>query len=248
MEPIRTLIIEDDPFAATQLRLLLQDRHPRLLVLATCQDGQEGYEAIQSLKPDLVFTDVEMPRLDGLEMLRKLENPEFEVVFITAFDKYAIGALRLSALDYLLKPLNPAELDATVEHFLKKRSAKLRSEGIIQNFLHNMSTGENAQQRLAVATTEGTHFVPLADLFRVEAMSNYARIFARNSKPIMVSKTLKDMEESLPSDIFLRIHKSHLVNILHIKSLLPEQRVGLSNGDVLEVSRRRWAEVQRAVG
>lgn len=248
MEPIRTLIVEDDPFAATQLRLLLQDRHPRLHVLATCRDGQEGFEAIQNLKPDLVFSDVEMPNLDGLEMLRKLEKPEFEVVFVTAFDKYAIGALRLSALDYLLKPLNPEELDLTVAHFFKKRAAKLHSEGIIQNFLHNMSTGENAQQRLAVATTEGTHFVPLADLFRVEAMSNYARIFSRDSKPIMVSKTLKDLEEALPSNIFLRIHKSHLVNLLHIKSLLPEQRIGLSNGDVLEVSRRRWAEVQRAVG
>jgi len=248
MEPIRTLIVEDDPFAATQLRLLLQDRHPRLHIVAICSDGIEGLQAIQNLKPDLVFTDVEMPNLDGLEMLRGLEKPEFEVVFITSFDKYAIGALRLTALDYLLKPVNPTELDTTVAHFFKKRSAKLRSEGIIQNFLHNMSTGENAQQRLAVATTEGTHFVPLADLFRVEAMSNYARIFARNSKPIMVSKTLKDLEESLPSNIFLRIHKSHLVNILHIKNLLPEQRIGLSNGDVLEVSRRRWAEVQKAVG
>ncbi len=247
MDSIRTLIVEDDPFAATQLRLLLQDRHPRLNVLATCSDGQEGLQAIQSLKPDLVFTDVEMPRLDGLDMLRRLEKTEFEVVFITSFDKYAISALRLSALDYLLKPINPAELDATVEHFAKKRAAKLRSDGIIQNFLHNMSTGENAQQRLAVATTEGTHFVPLADLFRVEAMSNYARIFARNTKPILVSKTLKDLEESLPSNIFLRIHKSHLVNLWHIKNLLPDQRIGLSNGDVLEVSRRRWAEVQRAV-
>lgn len=248
MELIRTLIIEDDPFAATQLRLLLQDRHRNLQVLATCADGLEGLQAIQSLKPELVFTDVEMPNLDGLEMLRRLEKPDFEVVFITSFDKYAIGALRLSALDYLLKPINPTELDATLEHFFRKRDAKLRSEGVIQNFLHNMSAGDNTQQRLAVATTEGTHFIPLADLFRIEAESNYARIFTRNSKPILVSKTLKDLEESLPSNIFLRIHKSHLVNLLHIKKLLPEQRLSLSNGDVLEVSRRRWAEVQLAVG
>jgi len=156
--------------------------------------------------------------------------------------------LRLSALDYLLKPVNPAELDATIAHFFKKRTAKLHSEGIIQNFLHNMSTGEHSQQRLAVATTEGTHFIPLADLFRIEAESNYARIFARNIKPILVSKTLKDLEESLPAKIFLRVHKSHLVNRLHIKNLLPEQRMTLSNGDVLEVSRRRWAAVQAAVG
>ena len=247
MEAIRTLIVEDDPFAATQLRMLLQDRHPSLHVLATCSDGQQGLQAIQTLKPQLVFSDVEMPKLDGLEMLRRLEKPDFEVVFITSFDKYAIGALRLSALDYLLKPVNPTELDATVAHFFKKRDAKLRSEGIIQNFLHNMSTGEHAQQRLAVATTEGTHFIPLADLFRIEAESNYARIFARNSKPILVSKTLKDLEESLPPNVFLRVHKSHLVNRLHIKNLLPEQRMTMTNGDVLDVSRRRWAEVQAAL-
>ncbi|MDO8969197.1 MAG: response regulator, partial [Saprospiraceae bacterium] len=138
MEAIRTLIVEDDPFAATQLRMLLQDRHPSLHVLATCSDGQQGLQAIQTLSPQLVFSDVEMPKIDGLEMLRRLEKPDFEVVFITSFDKYAIGALRLSALDYLLKPVNPAELDATVAHFFKKRDAKLRSEGIIQNFLHNM--------------------------------------------------------------------------------------------------------------
>jgi two-component system LytT family response regulator len=248
METIRTLIVEDDPFAATQLRMLLQDRHPSLHVLATCSDGQQGLQAIQTLNPQLVFSDVEMPKLDGLEMLRRLEKPDFEVVFITAFDKYAIGALRLSALDYLLKPVNPTELDATVAHFFKKRDAKLRTEGIIQNFLHNMSTGEHAQQRLAVATTEGTHFIPLADLFRIEAESNYARIFARNSKPILVSKTLKDLEESLPSNVFIRVHKSHLVNRLHIKNLLPEQRMTMTNGDVLDVSRRRWSEVQAALG
>jgi two-component system LytT family response regulator len=248
MESIRALIVEDDPFAAAQLRLLLQERHRYLQVLATCADGLEGLKAIESLKPELVFTDVEMPNLDGLEMLRRLDKPAFEVVFITSFDKYAIGALRLSALDYLLKPVNPTELDATVANYLKKRDSKLRNEGIIQNFLHNMDTGEYAQQRLAVATNEGTHFVPLADLFRIEAESNYARIFARNSKPILVSKTLKDLEESLPANLFLRIHKSHLVNLLHIKNLLPEQRLGLSNGDVLDVSRRRWAEVQKAVG
>ncbi|MEO6039388.1 MAG: LytTR family DNA-binding domain-containing protein, partial [Saprospiraceae bacterium] len=166
----------------------------------------------------------------------------------TSFDKYAIAALRLSALDYLLKPIDPVDLHAAVDHFLQKRAAKLRSEGMIQNFLHNMSAGEHTQQRLAVATTEGTHFVPLADLLRVEAMSNYARIVVREGKPILVSKTLKDLEESLPANIFLRVHKSHLVNLFHIKNLLPEQRLGLSNGDVVDVSRRRWAEVQRAMG
>lgn len=247
-EPIKTILVEDDPFASTQIRMLLQDRHPRLRVVATCSDGLEGLQAIQTLQPDLVFTDVEMPKLDGLEMLRRLEKPTFEVVFITSFDKYAIGALRLSALDYLLKPVNPAELDQAVTHFFQKRASKLHSEGIIQNFLHNMSTGEHAQQRLAVTTTEGTHFVALNDLLRVEAMSNYARIFVRNGKPILVSKTLKDLEESLPEKFFLRVHKSHLVNLLHIKKLLPEQRLALSNGDVVDVSRRRWAEVQLAVG
>jgi two-component system LytT family response regulator len=247
MEPIKTLIVEDDPFAAAQLRMLIQDRHPRLHVLATCADGLEGLRAIEALKPDLVFTDVEMPNLNGLEMLRRIEKPEFEVIFITSFDKYAIGALRLSALDYLLKPVDPAELGAAVAHFFEKRAARLRSEGMIQNFLHNMSAGEHGQQRLAVATTEGTHFIPLAELLRVEAMSNYARLFVRGAKPLLVSKTLKELEESLPANLFLRVHKSHLVNVLHIKNLLPEQRLGLSNGDVVEVARRRWAEVQKAV-
>jgi len=248
MDPIKTIIVEDDPFAATQIRMLLQDRHPRLRVHATCADGLEGLQAIQDIKPDLVFTDVEMPNLNGLDMLRRLEKPDFEVVFITSFDKYAIRALRLSALDYLLKPVNPAELDEAVAHYFKKRGAKLHSEGIIENFLHNMSAGEYAQQRFAVATTEGTHFVPLSDLLRVEAMSNYARIIVRKGKPILVSKTLNDIEQSLPDKVFLRVHKSHLVNLWHIKNLLPEQRLALSNGDVVEVSRRRWAEVLRGVG
>jgi two-component system LytT family response regulator len=111
-----------------------------------------------------------------------------------------------------------------------------------------MSTGDNTQQqRLAVATTEGTHFIPLAELLRIEALSNYAKIIVKNSKPITVSKTLKDLEEMLPAKMFLRIHKSHLVNLLHIKNLFPDQRLGLTNGDVLEVARRRWPEVQQAM-
>lgn len=247
MDAIKTIIVEDDPFAATQIRMLLQDRQPLLRVLATCADGLEGLEAIGTLKPDLVFTDVEMPNLNGLDMLRRLEKPAFEVVFITSFDKYAIRALRLSALDYLLKPVNPEELDEAVANYFRKRKAKQHSEGMIENFLHNMSAGEHAQQRFAVATTEGTHFIPLNDLLRVEALSNYARIILRKGKPILVSKTLKDIGESLPDKVFLRVHKSHLVNLWHIHKLLPDQCLSLSNGDVVEVSRRRWAEVQEAV-
>jgi two-component system LytT family response regulator len=247
MERVKTIIIEDDPFASVQMRMLLQDRHPRLDLVASCSDGLEGLAAIEAFQPDLVFTDVEMPKLTGLEMLQRLGKPLFEVIFITSFDKYAINALRLSALDYLLKPVNPAELDEAVSQFFKKRAAKFQREGVIQNFLHNISTGEHAQQRLTVSTTEGTHFIPLSDLLHVEAMSNYARIFIRNGKPILVSKTLKEIEESLPPTIFLRVHKSHLVNLLHIKQLLPEQRLAMSNGDVIEASRRRWADVQRAV-
>ncbi|MBL7810467.1 MAG: response regulator transcription factor [Saprospiraceae bacterium] len=248
ISPVKTIIVEDDPFAATLLRMLLQDRYPQCHIVAICGNGMEGLQAIQQLKPELIFTDVEMPVLNGLDMLKRVENPDFEVVFITSFDKYAISALRLSALDYLLKPVEPAELDATLAQFFKKRNEKKRSEGIIQNFLHNMSTGENTQQqRLAVSTTEGTHFIPLAELLRIEALSNYAKIIVKNSKPITVSKTLKDLEETLPANMFLRIHKSHLVNLLHIKNLLPDQRLSLTNGDVLEVARRRWPEVQQAM-
>lgn len=246
--PVRVLIVEDDPFAATQLRMLIQDKHPQFRIVATCANGLEGLQAIQQLTPELVLTDVEMPELNGLEMLKRVESPDFEVVFITSFDKYAISALRLSALDYLLKPVNPEELEATLHQFLRKKKEKQRSEGIIQNFLHNMNSGENASaQRLAVATSEGTHFIPLAELLRIEALSNYAKIIVKNSKPITVSKTLKDLEETLPANMFLRIHKSHLVNLLHIKNLLPDQKLSLTNGDVLEVARRRWPEVQQAM-
>ncbi|HLP96616.1 MAG TPA: LytTR family DNA-binding domain-containing protein [Saprospiraceae bacterium] len=246
--PVRVLLVEDDPFAATQLRMLIQDKHPTFRILATCQNGLEGLQAIHQLKPELVLTDVEMPELNGLEMLKRVENPDFEVIFITSFDKYAISALRLSALDYLLKPVKPDELENSLNHFLQRKREKKRNEGIIENFLHNMTIGENtAQQRLAIATSEGTHFIPLAELLRIEALSNYAKIIVRNSKPITVSKTLKDLEESLPADMFIRIHKSHLVNLLHIKNLLPDQRLSLTNGDVLEVARRRWPEVQQAM-
>lgn len=246
--PVKVILVEDDPFAATQLRMLIQDQHPQFHILATCSNGREGLQAIQQLKPELVLTDVEMPELNGLEMLKRVDSPDFEVIFITSFDKYAISALRLSALDYLLKPVNPEELASSLLHFLQKRKEKQRNEGIIQNFLHNMNSGENAQnQRLAVATSEGTHFIPLAELLRIEALSNYAKIIVKNSKPITVSKTLKDLEETLPTNMFLRIHKSHLVNLLHIKNLLPDQKLSLTNGDILEVARRRWPEVQQAM-
>jgi len=248
---IRTIIIDDEPFNRELLHAKLRALAPDMQVLAQCENGLTGLAAIEKHRPELVFLDVEMPLMNGLDMLRKISAPAFEVIFITAFNQYAINAIKLSALDYLLKPIDSTELLAALARYRKKRQKALSEAPAarIQNVLENFSQKQLPDAfKLAVASVEGTFFYKLEDVLRCQGKENYTWLFFREQKPVLASKTLREYEVLLTAHGFLRIHKSHLVNRRFVKNILPERRLLLTDGTELEIAKRRLAEVKAWIG
>ena len=244
---IRTIIIDDERFNRELLEAKLAALAPDVQVLARCENGLTGLTAIETHRPELVFLDVEMPRLNGLDMLRQIAAPDFEVIFITSFDQYAISAIKLSALDYLLKPVRSEELVAAIARFRGKRQKPVSETpgARIQNALENFSQKQTpAAFKLAVATVEGTSFYKLEDVVRCQGEENYTRLFFNKKKPVLASKTLREYEELLVPYGFLRIHKSHLINRRFVKNILPLRRLLLLDSTEVEIAKRRLSEVK----
>jgi len=182
-------------------------------------------------------------------MLQKLSNRNFELIFTTAYDHYAIKAIRFSALDYLVKPIEVEELKSAVERAIQKRSQHLPNNRI-ENLLYNIAEEKEIKARIAIPSVEGLLFVNLVEIIYLEAESNYTFIFLQNDKKITVSKTLKEFEELLPSSVFIRIHHSYIVNKKYIQRYIKGEggQVVMTNGKILDVSRRKKEEFMKAIG
>ncbi len=244
MKSITAIIVDDEKFNREQLRIKLETYFPEIEIAAMCENGSEANRAVQVHNPDLVFLDIEMPVLNGLDFLRQFKDPMFEVIFITAYDQYAIRAIKFSALDYLLKPLDVDELQAAVNRFLEKRSKGIDNKSLLKNLIHNLKSAKQSEYRLAINSTEGTHFLNTEEIIRCEADSNYTLFHLHKRNKMISSKTLKEYEDLLTDHNFIRVHKSHLVNRKFIKALSNEGYVILTDDSHVEVSRRRYAEVK----
>ncbi|MEO6166525.1 MAG: LytTR family DNA-binding domain-containing protein [Chitinophagales bacterium] len=249
---IKALIIDDEDSAVNVVKLLLNKYVPEIDSITTAVGSREGWLAIQNFKPDLVFLDIEMPMMSGFELLEKFPDYAFDVIFITAYDHYAIKAIRFSALDYLLKPIDADELRTAVQRFLARKtfSAEKKSttndhKAQYDNLLHNLKTEQPNDYRLAISTTVGTYFYQTDEIIRCEADGNYTKFFLINKKPVIASKTLKEFDEILSGQQFIRVHRAHLVNKKYIRSLTNDHELHLSDDSSVEVSRRRWEEVKR---
>lgn len=223
--------------------------HNNTAVVRECANAQEGIEAIKEEKPDVVFLDVEMPRMNGFGMLQQLEQRNFELIFTTAYDHYAIQAIRYSALDYLVKPIEINTLMDAVEKARERRQIEIPNQRI-EALLYNLVNERNQKSRIVIPSHEGLQFVELDDIIYLEAESNYTSIYLREGNRIFVSKTLKDFEELLPHIHFLRIHHSYLINKDHMHKYLKGDggQVLMSNGKTLDVARRKKDEFMKAIG
>ncbi len=244
MNIYKAIIIDDDAFIRKSLQDMLEHAFPELLLVANCSEAFTGLEAIKRYQPDLVFLDIEMPGLSGFEMLNKIHPISFEIIFITSFDHYAIKAIRYSALDYLLKPINPDELKTAIDRFKEKRSLEFNREPVLQNFISNLHAKTPDEYKLAISTTEGTLFLPIRDIIRLEADGSYTTFHLTERKKLVASKTLKDFAELLDERRFIRIHKSHVVNRSYVKSILNTHQLLLEDNTTVDVSRRKWDEVK----
>lgn len=236
---IKAIIIDDEMHCQKTLSLLLKEYCTDVEVIAQCDSGESGIEAIKKLKPDLVFLDIEMPHMNGFEMLEKFSQISFALIFTTGYDQYAIKAFRFSALDYLLKPIDHEELKKAVERVKGHLQHPLPQQlEILLQKIHSQSSSIN---KIALPTMEGLQMIPVDSIISCESDRNYTSLLLKGKQKIIVSKILKDIEEMLEEYSFLRVHHSHIVNLNEISKYVKGEGgyLVMSDGSSVDVSRSR---------
>lgn len=240
----RAVIVEDEKRTSDVLLRMLNDYCPDIEVVAQAMNVEEGIEKINQLKPNLVFLDVMMPDGSGFDVLERVKGHDFQVIFTTATDKFAIKAIKYSALDYLLKPIDPEELQAAVKK--AEQQPVLDPEGknkevLVENVKSKSTAGYN---KITLPTGSAYEIVSVSDILHCEAQDNYTRVYLKDGKKYLVSGTLKHYEELLADHDFARIHHSHLVNMQHVMRFVKDDggHVILTDGSEVEVSRRKKEE------
>lgn len=244
---LKVLLIDDEERATDALQLMIAKAVPEITEVHVCNDSRKAAEMIHRIQPGLVFLDIQMPHLSGFEMLNKMPNKNFKIIFTTAYNEYAIQAIRFSAFDYLLKPVDIEELQNTVRRFLSGSEDYRQQYELLKNIMHNMQAPTAEEFRLALPTKEGVHFLVPQEIIRCEAMGNYTRFFATRDRRYMISRTLAEYDALLVPHNFIRTHKSHLVNKSQISFVDHDGFVVLKDGSRVEVSRRRKGEVLEAL-
>jgi len=245
---MNALIIDDELPGRMSLRQKLHDYCPEVNIIGEAENGREGIDMVQSLHPDLVFLDIEMPEMNGFEMLLKIPRKSFHLIFTTAYDHYAIKAIKYAAFDYLLKPIDIDELKLTLSRLTESQSPEInhqKLEALEQNLL-----SKPFLNKIAIPTGEGLMFYDLQDIIHLEADSNYTTLYFEHHPKLLASRTLKDFEDILPPEIFFRPHNSHIINLKFVKRYIRGDggQVELTNGTYVLVARKRKEEFLKRIG
>jgi len=241
MTTLRTILIDDEPRGISSMQKLLQINCPDVNVIGSCTNADEAIEMIKSMEPALVFLDIAMPVKNGFELLKELKGFHFEVIFVTAHNQFMIEAFHFSAIDYLLKPVEDNLLVDAVNR-AKKRIDERSGSKNVETFLHNLKQKKSPQKmRLCIPSLKGFQVIELDDILYAESSGNYTNLYFANQKMVCTSKPMHEYEALLEDAGFVRIHKSILVNLLHVKEYLRGEggSVILSNGNEVEVARRK---------
>jgi len=235
---IRAIIIDDEQHCIDRLSGLLKEHCNRNVhLMDTFQSVTDGLTGIRELQPELVFLDVQIKNKTGFDLLKQLSKIDFEVIFTTAFEKYAVQAFKFSAIDYLLKPVDADDLKQAVSK-LKEKISKEETAKKIDALLNNV---KSTSKRISIPTVSGLVFLQVNDIIRCESDVNYTTLFLKDKQKMMVAKTLKEFEELLTDYNFFRVHNSHLINLAHIKSYNKGKGgfVTMNDNAEVEVSTRR---------
>lgn len=245
---IRSIIIDDEPNNVQNLSTVLKTYCPDIAVVATAGSADKGIEAIQAHQPQLLFLDIQMPVKSGFDVLKAFPEIDFEVIFITAYDNYGIQAIKFSALDYLLKPIDIAELKLAVEKAKKKIAAKSKDHNL-KNLLDYIQKGQQDVPKIALPTLQEIRYVKIDEIIRCEASNNYTTFFLQHGERILVCKTLKEFADLLRTHKFARTHQSHLVNIQFVKSFLKEDGgvLLMKDGSKVPISRQNRDAVKETL-
>lgn len=242
-DKIYSLIIDDESGNRENLRRMLNLHCPQIIVQGECSSVKEARECISTLSPQLLFLDICMADGTGFDLLESLAGLSVEVIFITAFDQYAIQAIRFSALDYLLKPIDTKELINAVGkavQIIKTKQLNHRMQNLLQNSLRL-----DKKKRLALSVADKIEFIEISDIIRCEADNNYTTFYLKSGDKLIVSRTLKEYDELLTPYNFLRVHQSHLINLDEIKSFIKNDGgyLVMNDGSSVSISRQRRNEV-----
>jgi two-component system, LytTR family, response regulator len=241
---IKAIIIDDEKTSRETLQGLLRRYCKNVEVIGEADGFRSGMEVIKKNKPDVVFLDIQMPDGSGFKLLEEIGDINFEVIFSTAYDQFAIKAIKYSALDYLLKPINPEDLITSVEK-LEAKLSKGKDDTGVKFLLDSIRTPTSDKKKIVLSTSEGMHIVDIDNIIRCESEDYYTKFFLKEGKVIMVSKTLKENEELLAEYNFIRPHKSHLINLKYVKSFLRIDggSIVMTDGSNVPVSRRKREQI-----
>ncbi|RFM31957.1 LytR/AlgR family response regulator transcription factor [Chitinophaga silvisoli] len=246
MSEIKAIIVDDEQHCIDALQTMLAKKCPEVTVLGGVNSVKAAKELIDEVHPDVVFLDVEMPHQNGFELLKLFDKINFDIIFTTAYEQYALKAIKFNALDYLLKPFSVKELQDAVQKCVSRKNVQQPETGNspLDVFLQNMKTLHQTHKKIALPTINGLVFMPVQNIVRCESTGNYTRIFFTDKKNLMVSRPLKEFEELLTDVDFFRVHNSHLINLQQMQSYIQGEGgfALMSDGTQVEVSRRRKAD------
>jgi two-component system, LytTR family, response regulator len=239
---IQAIIIDDDKEAIKILEALVRRYTPEVEIIATADQPVQGLEKIKNLRPQLVFLDIQMPQLSGFELLAEANKESFEVIFTSATDRFALQALKAGALDYLVKPIEVSDLKSAIEKLSAKKASPSAQQ--LEMLMAYFKPEKPKVRRIALTASDHLIFVDTHDIVYCESDSNYTTFFLTKGEKVVISKTLKDVEEILEGEDFFRIHASFLINMKHVSKFTRGDGgfVVMSNQQHITVSRKKKEE------
>jgi len=243
---IKSIIVDDEPYCCETLELMIGKFCPDLEISAICTSGSEALKAVAQHHPALVFLDIEMPFMNGFQFLENLSGINFELIFTTSYDQYAIKAFRISALDYLLKPIDPEELIAAVHKIQEQKSRPIAEQ--FRTMIEQIQNRNRGITKIGIPTVEGFELIPADHIVYCEANNNYTHLFLRDKTKLVACRCLKEIEEQLQDfKSFLRVHHSYLVNLNEVTRYIRGDGgyLVMADGSTVNVSRGRKEALMR---
>jgi two-component system LytT family response regulator len=239
---IKAIVVDDEPYCCETIAMLLEDNQ-EVKIVAECYNGIDALEAIRKNNPALVFLDVEMPKMNGFEMLQQLSSVNFEIIFTTSYDQYALKAIRFSAIDYLLKPVDEEELKQAVQKVIRRSKKPIAEQlEILMQKIHQPATPVT---KIALPTMEGFQMIKIDSIISCEADSNYTTLHLKGNRKMVVCRNLKDMGELLEDHSFTRVHRCYVVNLNEVEKFVKGEGgyLIMSDGSSVDVSRNKKEEL-----
>jgi len=236
---IKAIIVDDEPYCCDVLAAMLQSYCPDVEVVGICNNGIDALSTIRQQSPAVVFLDVEMPRMNGFEMLEQLPSINFHLIFTTSYDQYALKAIRFSAIDYLLKPIDREELIKAVEKVKERVQVIIPQQ--LEILMQKLRQPAHPVNKIALPTIEGLQMLPISSIISCESDDNYTKLQLKNGKKMLITKSLKEMEEILEQHSFIRVHRYYIVNLNEIEKYIKGEGgyLLMSDGTSIDVARNK---------